>query len=463
MKKKVSKVASSKKVAQKKVSVSKKVPRVKKTPVSKPATVVRATKKVQARPKIYIQIASYRDPELLPTVLDCIEHAKYPEDLRFGVAWQHNPDDAWDTLDKFKTDSRFRVLDINYLDAPGVCFARNQLNGLWDGEEYTLQLDSHHRFAQDWDVTCIDMIVELQKTGVKKPLLTSYIPSYNPDSDPDGRVHEPWELTFDRFIPEGAIFMLPQSMPNWKDRTAPLPGRYLSAHFVFTLGAFCKEVPYDPNYYFHGEEISMAVRAYTHGFDIFYPHKIIAWHEYTRKGRTKQWDDDVKWGERNAACHLRNRQLFGMDGEELIDMGEFGFGTTRTLDQYERYSGISFSKRAIQQATLDNIEPPNNTKYDSEEEYQNSFLKIFKHCVDVAYSAVPLDDYDFWCVAFEAKDGTEVYRKDADANEIRQMKNDPDGYCKIWRTFNAIEMPTKWIVWPHSLSQGWQDRLTGTI
>ena len=432
----------------------KKAKAVKKTP--------KAKAKVSSRPKIYIQIASYRDPELLPTILDCIEHAQYPEDLRFGIAWQHNPEDKWDTLDKFIDDPRFRVLDINYMDAPGVCFARNQLNGLWDGEEYMLQLDSHHRFAQNWDTLCIEMITNLQKDGFKKPALTSYIPSYDPANDPAGRVQEPWELTFDRFIPEGAIFMLPQSIPGWQDKTRPIRGRYLSAHFIFTLGKFCKEVPYDPGYYFHGEEISMAVRAFTHGYDLFYPHKVVAWHEYTRKGRTKQWDDDKKWGERNAACHLRNRQLFGMDGEAFIDMGLHGFGTERSLTDYEHFAGISFSERAIQQYTLENKEPPNPV-FITDELYRASFMKIFKHCIDIAYDAVPLDDYDFWAVAFNAADDTEIFRKDADASEIAQMKHDPDGYCKVWRTFNIIEKPAYWVVWPHSISKGWSERIVGNM
>ena len=49
--------------------------------------------------KIFVQIASYRDPELIPTIQDCIEKAKYPEDLTFGICWQR--DDTED-LSKFK-------------------------------------------------------------------------------------------------------------------------------------------------------------------------------------------------------------------------------------------------------------------------------------------------------------------------------------------------------------------------
>jgi hypothetical protein len=34
---------------------------------------------------IFVQIASYRDPELVPTIKDCISKAKNPENLVFGI------------------------------------------------------------------------------------------------------------------------------------------------------------------------------------------------------------------------------------------------------------------------------------------------------------------------------------------------------------------------------------------
>ena len=54
---------------------------------------------------IFIQIASYRDPQLLPTIKDCISKAKYPENLRFGICWQHCDNDIWDTLADYVYDS----------------------------------------------------------------------------------------------------------------------------------------------------------------------------------------------------------------------------------------------------------------------------------------------------------------------------------------------------------------------
>ncbi len=414
--------------------------------------------------KIFIQIASYRDPELVKTIEDCIANAKKPKNLVFGIARQFHPDDKFDDLSKWKDDKRFRVLDIPYLESEGACWARHLIQQLYQGEEYTLQIDSHMRFEKDWDDTLIKMVKQLQKKGHKKPLLTGYVSSFNPENDPAERVREPWQMAFDRFIPEGAVFFLPETIPNWEQLKEPIPSRFYSAHFCFTVGEFSKEVQHDPEYYFHGEEISIAARAYTHGYDLFHPHKVVIWHEYTRKGRTKQWDDDKKWVDRNNKCHLKNRKLFGMDGEVYNpeDFGEFGFGTERTLRDYEKFSGLLFSRRAVQQYVLDKQYPPSPVIED-EQEWIDSFAQIFKHCIDVGYDRVPEKDYDFWAVAFHDENDDTIYRKDADIHEINRMFNDPDGYCKVWREFQTTKKPKYWVVWPYSKSKGWCERLTGDL
>ena len=414
--------------------------------------------------KIFVQIASYRDPQLIPTLESMIDNAKYPKNLRIGICRQYHPDDKFDLLDKYKDDNRFRVVDVLYSESKGVCWARNQVQQLYGGEDYTLQIDSHMRFEKNWDDELINMIQNLQERGFEKPLLTGYVSSFDPDNDPKGRTMVPWRMSFDRFIPEGAVFFLPETIPGWESMTEPVPSRFYSAHFAFTLGKFSTEVQHDPEFYFHGEEISIAVRAYTHGYDLFHPHKVLIWHEYTRKGRTKQWDDDKEWGKKNELSHKKNRQLFGMDGEEVtMDFSKYGFGVERTLRDYEIYSGLKFSNRAVQQHTLDKKYPPNPTIYDTEEEWLLSFASIFKHCIDLSFSQVPENDYDFWAVIFEGGGGKELIRKDADKNEINRLKSDKDGYCKIWREFQTAEKPNKWIVWPHSESKGWCDKIEGNL
>jgi hypothetical protein len=414
--------------------------------------------------RIFVQIASYRDPQLIPTIKDMIGNAKSPENLRIGIARQFHPEDKFDDLTEYENDDRFRILNILHEESTGVCWARNQVQQLYENEEYTLQIDSHMRFEKNWDETLINMIKELQEKGYKKPLLTGYVSSFDPENDPEGRVTEPWRMAFDRFTPEGVVFFLPEVIPGWKELTEPIPSRFYSAHFCFTLGEFSKEVQHDPEYYFHGEEISVGVRAYTHGYDLFHPHKVIIWHEYTRKGRTKQWDDDKEWYLKNNSSHSKNRKILGIDGESFDgDLGKYGFGTERTLKDYEKYAGVMFSKRSIQQYTIDKKYPPNPYDFNNEEEWEKSFLQIFKHCIDLPLNKIPENDYEFFVVAFHNKSDETLFRQDADVNEIIRIKNDSDGYGKIWREFNTQEKPSYWVVWPFSKSKGWCERITGNL
>lgn len=414
--------------------------------------------------KIFVQIAAYRDNQLLLTLRDCITNAKFPENLVFCIAWQHDKNDQWDNLDEYKNDDRFKIIDIDCKDSKGVCWARNKIQQYYDNEEYTLQLDSHHRFVPNWDVELIAMMNQLKNRGHKKPLLTAYLPSFNPEKDPEERTLKPFKLTFDRFTPEGVIFFLPANIDDFETRIEPIPCRFYSAHFCFTVGDFCKEVQHDPDYYFHGEEISIAVRAYTSGYDLFTPHKLIAWHEYTRKYRAKHWDDHANWTEKNKDAFIRLRKLLGIDGAvNDIDFGIYGLGKEKTLEEYEKYSGINFKTRGLQQYTLDHKLPPNPV-IENKEEYQKSFVYVFRHCISIYHTYMPHSDYKFIAVIFEDKNGGTIHRQDVNENEVKSLKDIHDNFYKIWRTFTYTgEKPYKYIIWPFSEKEGWCTKIEEII
>jgi len=411
--------------------------------------------------KIFVQIASYRDPELIPTIKSCLENAKNPENLNFGICRQYHPDDKFDDLKEYENDERFRIINVLYNEAKGVCWARNQVQQLYNEEEYTLQIDSHMRFEKNWDDTLIGMVNQLQDLGIPKPLLTGYVSSYDPNNDPQGRVMVPWRMAFDKFIPEGAVFFLPETIPNWEDLTIPVPARFYSAHFCFTLGQFSKEVQHNPEFYFHGEEISITVRAFTHGYDLFHPHKVVIWHEYTRNGRVKQWDDDKEWYLKNEKAHLLNRKLFGMDGEKQEGHdGKYGLGKERTLRDYEKYSGLYFEKRSVQEYTLKKQYPPNPEIVD-DYQWENSFSKNFKYDIKLNKNNFTENDYDFWAIIFHDENGQEVYRKDATEEEINLLMSKNELIIK--RNFLTYSDPKTWTVWAHSKSKEWLEKLTGTV
>ena len=69
---------------------------------------------------IFIQIASFRDPQLLPTIQDIIKNAKYPENLRFGICNQYNEEDSFN-INSYKNDSRFKIIDVIDSESKGAC------------------------------------------------------------------------------------------------------------------------------------------------------------------------------------------------------------------------------------------------------------------------------------------------------------------------------------------------------
>lgn len=293
---------------------------------------------------IFIQIAAYRDPQLLPTLRDCISKASSPENLVFSIAWQHCKSDKWDNLDEFINDARFKIIDISHENSKGACWARNLLQQQYDGEMYTLQLDSHHRFIESWDKELILMLKQLQSKGYKKPLLTGYLPPFHTSTAPRGDHTKPLTMVFEKFTPAGAVLFNCYYIPAAMVATAPIPAGFYAAHFCFTSGEFCREVQHDPQYYFYGEEISIAARAYTHGYDLFHPHQNVVFHLYSRKGRRKHWEDHLEWDALDKSSAARNRILLGMEPGS-VDFGIYGLGTARTFHDYEIYSGINFESR----------------------------------------------------------------------------------------------------------------------
>jgi hypothetical protein len=268
-------------------------------------------------------------------------------------------------------------------------------------------------------------------------------------------------MVFDKFIPEGAVFFLPETIPNWELLDTPVPARFYSAHFCFTLGSFAKEVQHNPDFYFHGEEISITVRAFTKGYDLFHPHRVVIWHEYTREGRTKQWDDDKEWYKKNENAHLLNRKLFGMDGlDQEGHEGKYGLGDVRTLRDYEEYAGLLFSKRAVQRYTLQKEYPP-NPNYSTEKEFFESFAEFFEYEIKLNKNDFTSPDYEFWAVIFHNDQGEEIFRKDADPLEVQSvLSKEP---ITIKRSFLAYQTPKTWTVWGYTKSKGWDKEIKGII
>jgi hypothetical protein len=387
--------------------------------------------------KIFIQIASYRDPQLLPTIKDCIHKAAHPDKLIFAIAWQHNLEDNWDTLEEYKDDPRFKIIDIPSNKSKGACWARNRIQHLYDNEEYTLQLDSHHRFVKNWDTICIKMIKDLQNKGYNKPLLTGYIPSFDPENDPEKRVLVPWKMNFDKFIEHKIVVFLPgEFSEEEKKLNEPIKSKFYSAHFCFTLGIFSIEVQHDPLLYFIGEEINIAMRAYTFGYTLFHPNCVIAWHEYTRKGRSKHWDDDKEWWkiDKESKEHYSDLLTKFLNGEgiSILKGGKelYGLGRHKTFQEYESFTGLQFKKDS-----------------DYVEKHYDYVLELPIPMKNVLNNKDIRENYQFISIIIENEQSESLYRIDLTNNDIYKSQ--------IEISFKSFKKPYKWIYFPYDKNNGW--------
>ncbi|NID15192.1 GlcNAc-transferase family protein [Luteibacter yeojuensis] len=261
---------------------------------------------------IFVQIPAYRDPELLPTLVDLVDRATLPGRLRVSVCWQHDESehpsafaDAGFGMTSSVVAGRrqhllsrrgasVRVFDYAMGESRGCGWARAMAQQGFADERYTLQLDSHHRFARGWDVQLVAMLEGLRSERYPRPVLVAHPPAYEPGRPVPERCDEGYQIDFVGFGGPGVVRTRATPIDSPAGLAAPLRARFFSGGFAFADGRFVRDVPADPDHYFNTEEITLAVRAYTHGYDLFHPHRHVLWHQYGRQGMPKVWEDQSK-------------------------------------------------------------------------------------------------------------------------------------------------------------------------
>lgn len=313
----------------------------------------------QSQPRIFVQIASYRDDECQWTVKDLFEKAAHPDRVFVGICWQFDEQEDQHCFQVSTRPEQVRIYPVDWREAEGVCWARYHAQQLWEGEEYTLQIDSHMRFVPGWDDLLIE---ELAACPSEKPLLTNSIGSYTPPNDLE-KNPTPLVRRVTPFSKEGNI----RGKSERIDRVPPVPlnAAFISAGFMFSRSDVIRDVPYDPYLYFDQEEITYALRLYTHGWDIFSARRPFLYHFYNvgpkAPSRPMHWRDLHKEDEKRIAF-LRERGLarfnhitrhkISADPEVIRELDQYGLGTVRTLADYEAYTGIDFAGKRVSNRAL---------------------------------------------------------------------------------------------------------------
>ena len=293
---------------------------------------------------IFVQIATYRDLEVTPTILDAIKQSSGNHTINFGV---HTV---------YVEESEINVPDLPNVKhtsskAPeniGLGIGRALAHQFYDGEDYYLQCDSHSRFTKNWDEVAMHSVLNYQIQGIHKPLLTMYPANYwypyltakfvekdfiAPGYLSDISFHENPDQFRATRIP------LQTAMPIKNNNIFV---KSVSGGSIFTVKGF---QPFNTEIAFYGEEIWLAARAYTHGFDIVVPDEQYMYHLYYNHEKPAEinkrkllWSD---YPTEFEALDIISKALIyktlteGTTGEMLL-------GTDRTIAEYGTYAGLDF-------------------------------------------------------------------------------------------------------------------------
>ena len=310
--------------------------------------------------KLFVSVAAFCEPYLLFTLSDAIKKASNPELIVFGVVDQHPINRKGDIVSAIP-NINLRYLHINPLETRGVSWARSMVFSLFQDEEFVLQIDSHTFFEDNWDTILYHQhAMLLGKSTLDnpiKPIISTYPYGFEfNDGKPVINVNVGTETV---------LVLRPHHETSLSDDCAklrfraehvftkePVLGCHIAGGFLFASGELLSEVPYDPYLYFHGEEQSIAIRAWTHGWDIYHLLKIPLYHLYkipNTPHTTHHWHPN--W---DAQRDFKSTELLKSSSKRLADLlyqrkdlGIYGMGTVRSLSEYAKFCGINYLDKTI--------------------------------------------------------------------------------------------------------------------
>jgi hypothetical protein len=294
---------------------------------------------------IFISVASYRDQELIKTINSLFYNADNPEELIFGIVSQ----DLSGKHPKFPyiPSSNLKQINMHARDAKGAGYARKLAMELYSGEDYFFQVDSHMRFAKGWDTKIKKMLKHCQKEQGTEKIILSHFPApytllsnnqeYFQKGDPDFWDEPSWTSVVNTWQGVWA-----GNREKIKDKKKPHYSHTVLAGLLFAPGLFVEEIPYDERICFMGEELCIAIRAYTRGWHIYAPNETLAWHYYKREDRPKIWNDNTfgrSWTdiEMNSQ-RVQKNILLGLES------GVYGIGDYQKYLDYQKMIGINFEE-----------------------------------------------------------------------------------------------------------------------
>jgi len=320
---------------------------------------------------IYVGIPSLNDDwHCRQTVESIFRRSKYPERVRVGVVDQFNFDKAQSCDLPLKSCSKepsqalcqYRSqIDVYEMEsdlAVGPTYARHLVDRLYRGEYYVLRINSHTTFTKHWDV---EIIEQFEGTGNEMAILTTYLDEAKDNLNEKTGISEKESRKVlcnaayegsghDRYL-RYASSEQPDLLPAITEMPQLQP--YFASQFSFARGHLVLTVPHDPNVPLiptEDEDISMEIRAFTHGYDFYTPQQNVCFDNSSEQSK----DEIPKKKRTNSDTNARIiksslERLYGIlgmtAGEQVIEDNMFGIGSVRTVKQFNNAFGIHPGER----------------------------------------------------------------------------------------------------------------------
>jgi [Skp1-protein]-hydroxyproline N-acetylglucosaminyltransferase len=317
----------------------------------------------QDQASIFVSIAAYRDSETGPTIRHLMATARHPDRVFVGLVLQVAPNDAYDQQEvvaRLPTtepwyDSHVRCLTLDARHATGPCPARALCQMLHRGEDYVLQIDSHMRFRANWDVYLIEQLSQCPGGGGSsssnnKNVLTAYPVGYQLPNDIPNETRGTL-LIPDKFGSDGMLRQRGRFFCTTPDR--PVRCQLYAAGFNFCSASVLQDCPYDPSlrHLFFGEEVSMAVRLYTAGYDMYAPCQSVCYHLWSRTHRPADYvtfasTDNNNKGDDERKKRAQREQSLAVVLKQVAGRGP-GLGDERTAAAWAAELGVHVAERTV--------------------------------------------------------------------------------------------------------------------
>mgnify|MGYP003890516347 CR=1 FL=1 len=220
-------------------------------------------------------------------------------------------------------------------------------------EQYYLQIDSHTRFVDSWDIKCINNLKKSSEISkIDNVCLTNYVSTFNINT---GEIEinplrgpmfiESIDQT-DGFFRYNSKYV--QNMNNVQE------SKGWSGCFSFSTSQIIIDAPYDPYtpFLFFGEEMDIFARLYTRGWLMFVPAEPICFTMFDRSYRKTFWEHPDQ-AETVQLSKLRLYIRFGLLNDIQIldscpskikqDIEKYCLGTVNTFNDFINYCLIKKS------------------------------------------------------------------------------------------------------------------------